>query len=173
MRTDRTDAILKISIGILLVLLAGVIANSFREKVVRVGDRAPDFSIVTDSGKRVTRGNFGGRLLVLNFWATWCPPCIEEMPSLDEFQKQLAPSGVVVLGVSVDTNEPAYREFLQKAKVSFQTARDPQAGISSEYGTFKFPETYVINADGKVVQKHIGAQSWTDANLIRSIRSLL
>ena len=76
---------------------------------------------------------------MLNFWATWCPPCVEEMPSLDEFQKRLAASGVVVLGVSVDTSEPPYREFLQKAKVSFLTARDPEAEISAEYGTFKYP----------------------------------
>ena len=124
-----------------------------------MGDKAPDFTITTDSGKQITRSDFGGRLLVLNFWATWCPPCVEEMPSLDEFQKRLAASGVVVLGVSVDTNEPPYRAFLQKARVSFLTARDPQASISAEYGTFKYPETYVIDSSGRVLQKHIGPGS--------------
>ena len=173
MSKNRTELGLKVCIGVLLVALAGVIVGAFHEKVVTVGDKAPEFTITTDSGKQVSRSDFGGRLLVLNFWATWCPPCIEELPSLVEFQKRLAASGVVVLGVSVDTNEQAYRAFLQKAGVSFLTARDPTASISSEYGTFKYPETYVIDANGRVLQKYIGAMLWTDEKLIRQIQSLL
>jgi cytochrome c biogenesis protein CcmG, thiol:disulfide interchange protein DsbE len=153
--------------------LAGVIVESLRDRVVTVGERAPEFNLTTDGGKQVSRSDFGGRLLVLNFWATWCPPCVDEMPSLDEFQRRLADSGVVVLGVSVDKSERAYRNFLRQARVSFLTARDPSASISSEYGTFKFPETYVIDAAGRVVQKHIGPMLWTDEKLIREIRSLL
>jgi cytochrome c biogenesis protein CcmG/thiol:disulfide interchange protein DsbE len=173
MGTNKTERILVFSIGVLLVALAGVIASSFREKVIRIGDKAPDFSIATDAGRTVSRANFGGRLLVLNFWATWCPPCIQEMPSLDEFQKRLRSSGVVVLGVSVDRDETAYKAFLQRAGVSFLTARDPGAAISAEYGTFKYPETYVIGADGRVLQKHIGPEVWTDETLINGIRALL
>ena len=170
---NKTDRFLQVSIVLLLVLLAGAIFDSMRDKIVGVGDRAPNFNIVADNGRRISRSDFGGRLLVLNFWATWCPPCIEEMPSLDEFQRRLAASGVVVVGVSVDTDERAYREFLQKAKVSFLTARDPAAEISAEYGTFRFPETYVIDSRGRVVQKHIGPEVWTNENLIRGIQSLL
>jgi cytochrome c biogenesis protein CcmG/thiol:disulfide interchange protein DsbE len=173
MATNKADIFLRISIGVLLAVLAGVIVGSLRETIVIVGDTAPDFEITTDSGKRITRADFGGRLLVLNFWATWCPPCIEEMPSLDEFQKRMAASGVVVLGVSVDKSEPEYRQFLQKAKVAFLTARDPQAVISAEYGTFKYPETYVIDSKGRVLQKHIGARLWTDEKLIQQIQALL
>ena len=156
-----------------MALLAVTIYDALRDKVVGVGDRAPEFRITTDSGRTVSRSDFGGRLLVLNFWATWCPPCVQEMPSLDEFQRRLAPSGVVVLGVSVDKSERAYKQFLAKAKVSFLTARDPSAEISGEYGTFKYPETYVIDSRGRVVQKHIGAEVWTDDNLIRQIQALL
>jgi cytochrome c biogenesis protein CcmG, thiol:disulfide interchange protein DsbE len=173
MATNKADIFLRISIGVLLAVLAGVIVGSLRETIVVVGDTAPDFEITTDSGQRITRADFGGRLLVLNFWATWCPPCIEEMPSLDQFQKRMASSGVVVLGVSVDQSEPEYREFLRKAKVSFLTARDPRAAISAEYGTFKYPETYVIDSKGKVLQKHIGARLWTDEKLIREVQALL
>ncbi len=173
MNPNKTERVLKASIALLLVLLAGAIYDSMRDKVIGVGDRAPNFSIVADNGRRVTRSDFGGRLLVLNFWATWCPPCIEEMPSLDEFQRKLAGSGVVVVGVSVDTDEQAYRQFLQKAKVSFLTSRDPAAEISAEYGTFKFPETYVIDSRGRVVQKHIGPEIWTNEDLLRSVQSLL
>jgi peroxiredoxin len=173
MQSVKTERVLQALIGILLLAVSYVIYDSFQERIVNVGDTAPDFSIVTDSGRKVSRSDFGGRLLVLNFWATWCPPCIEEMPSLDEFQKRLGPQGVVVVGVSVDRSEKAYRDFLQRAKVSFLTARDPEAGISADYGTFKYPETYVIDASGKVVQKHIGPMLWTDEKLISDIRSLL
>jgi peroxiredoxin len=95
------------------------------------------------------------------------------MPSLDQFQKRMASSGVVVLGVSVDTSEPQYREFLRKAKVSFLTARDPQALISAQYGTFKYPETYVIDSRGIVLQKHIGTRLWNEEKLIQEIQALL
>lgn len=173
MSTNKTDRILGISIGILALALAGTIAYTLRERVVRVGDKAPDFAVVTDSGQRVTRSSFGGRLLVLNFWATWCPPCIQELPSLNELQERLGRQGLVVLGISVDTDERAYREFLAKTQVRFQTARDPEAKISSSYGTYRFPETYVIDERGRVVQKHIGARVWSDERLLEQFRSLL
>lgn len=169
----KTERFLQISIGLLLVLLAAVIADGFREKVVNVGDKAPDFRVVTDNGRTLTPSDFGGKLLVLNFWATWCPPCVQEIPSLDEFQKQLSRSGVVVLAVSVDKSEQEYRAFLAKTKVSFLTARDPAAEISGDYGTFRYPETYVIDAKGRVVQKHIGSEVWTNENLMQTVRALL
>lgn len=173
MRTVKRERFLIVLIGVLVVALGYVIADSFREKIVAVGDTAPDFAVSTEGGRTVTRSNFGGKLLVLNFWATWCPPCIEEMPSLDEFQRRLAADGVVVLGVSVDRSETAYRQFLQKARVSFLTARDPSASISASYGTFRYPETYIIDGSGKVVLKHIGPQNWADERFVREIRSLL
>ncbi len=173
MRAVKRERFLIVLIGVLMVALGYVIAGSFREKIVAVGDAAPDFTVTTEGGRTVTPSSFGGKLLVLNFWATWCPPCIEEMPSLDEFQKRLASDGVVVLGVSVDRSETAYRQFLQKARVSFLTARDPSASISASYGTFRYPETYVINSSGKVVLKHIGPQNWADERFVREIRSLL
>jgi cytochrome c biogenesis protein CcmG/thiol:disulfide interchange protein DsbE len=173
MHMVKTELVLRAVIGILLAAVVFVIIGSFRERVTIVGDTAPDFSIVTDTGHTVTRSNFGGKLLVLNFWATWCPPCVQEMPSLDSFQKQFASSGVVVLGISVDKSEKAYRDFLRRANVAFQTARDPSAKISSDYGTFKYPETYIINTSGKVVQKIIGPTNWTDADTIRYVKSLI
>lgn len=172
-RTSVIDRALQISIVVLLGAFAYVIYASIHERIVNAGDRAPDFAITADNGRTVTRAEFGGKLLVLNFWASYCVPCIQELPSLDQFQRELADQGVVVLGVSIDKDPKAYKRFLDKYNVSFLTARDPDNKINSEYGTFKIPETYLINRDGKVVGKIINATNWVDDRMISYVKSLL
>jgi peroxiredoxin len=164
----------------LIVVLAGVliwqVTGTLEQRVIAVGDTAPEFKVTTDSGRTITATDFGGKLLVLNFWASWCPPCIEETPSLDVFTRKMAPEGVVVLGVSVDKNEPMYHRFLNHFQPAYEVSRDPEANISTSYGTFVFPETYVIDRSGKVVQKIIGEPEkgdWTDPELIARIRRFL
>ena len=139
-------------IGLLLAVFVYVIFDSFHERLVEVGDSAPDFSITTDNGRTITNSNFGGKLLVLNFWATWCPPCVEETPSLSRFAAQYQDKGVVVLAVSVDRDEKAYRKFLDKYRPAFLTAREDK--VHADYGTFMYPETYIIDASGKVLRKY-------------------
>ncbi len=173
MQSSGKERPLYILMAILLVALSAVVADTIRDRVIVVGDNAPRFSVTTDSGKTISRTDFGGRLLVLNFWASWCQPCIDEMPSLNTFQKGLAGNGVVVLGLSVDHNEKAYRNLLNRFPVAFQTARDPSADISASYGTFKYPETYVINTKGEVVEKFIGPQNWNDPRVVNRIKSML
>jgi peroxiredoxin len=173
MRAVKTERLLQAVIAGCLAVLVWLIYDTFAEKVVVVGDKAPEFSITTDNGRTVTRSSFGGKLLVLNFWATWCPPCVEEMPSLDQFQKTFAGSGVVVLGVSVDQNHAAYQQFLSRVKVAFMTARDPKGDIPAEYGTFKYPETYIIDSSGRVVEKIVGPTNWTDPQMMSRVKSLL
>jgi cytochrome c biogenesis protein CcmG, thiol:disulfide interchange protein DsbE len=173
MDSVKIDRFIKAAIGVLLIVLVAVIYHSIRERIVGVGDRAPFFSITTDAGRTISTSDFGGRLLVLNFWATWCPPCVEEMPSLDQFQKTLADEGVVVLGISVDKEEQAYKAFLSRAGVSFHTARDAEARINADYGTFKYPETYIIDTRGRVLRKYIGPEDWMDERMLRDVRSLL
>jgi peroxiredoxin len=173
MHSAKTDHFLKAGIVVLTALLVFVVYISIHERIVDVGDSAPDFSIKADDGRVITAGNFGGRLLVLNFWATWCQPCVEEVPSLDQFAKEMAGSGVVVLGVSMDTNPKLYHDFLSRTHISFLTARDPDAKISADYGTFKYPESYIIDSKGKVVQKIIGATNWTDGSMVNAVKSFL
>lgn len=173
MRGSSTDRVLVLLLVMLFGTFLYTIRHSFEQRIIEAGDTAPSFAVTTENGKKITRSDFGGKLLVLNFWATWCPPCIEEMPSLNEFAQQFSKDGVVVLGVSIDANEQLYRRFLQQNRLAFQTARDPDAGIAAEYGTFKWPETYIIDTKGKVVEKHIGPRNWTDPALIASVRKHL
>lgn len=169
----KSNRALLLVLAIVFAAFLYTIHDLFEQRIVEAGDSAPKFSITTESGNRITNSEFGGRLLVLNFWATWCPPCIEEMPSLNEFARTMQPQGVVVLGVSIDRNEKAYKTFLERNQLALQVARDPEENISSSYGTFKWPETYVIDRTGKVVQKYIGPRVWTDPGIVNSIRSLL
>lgn len=170
---QRTDSILLASITLLALALVWVVAGTLEARVVNAGDTAPDFTITTDRGRTITRDNFGGKILVLNFWATWCAPCIEELPTLDAFQRQFAPQGVVVLGVSIDRNEKIYRSFLERAQLSFQTARDPDANLSASYGTFQVPESYILDRSGKVIEKVISNQNWMDPEFLARMRRLL
>ena len=173
MQSVKTDRYFKAAIGVLLVALVFVIYDSVRERVIGVGDTAPDFRITTDSGRTISAANFGGKLLVLNFWATWCPPCIEEMPSLDQFQKTLAAKGVVVLGISVDKNEQAYKAFLSKAGVSFRpraTRRPRSTPITARSST---PKPTSSTRAAKWCGSIIGPENWTDENMLNDVRSLL
>ena len=153
--------------------LAYVVSGSLEEPVTRVGDKAPHFKVVTESGKTITPADFGGKLLVVNFWATWCPGCVAEMQALDRFQRELASQGVVVVGISMDANEALYKRFLTQYPLSIQTTRDPSWAISASYGTFQLPETYIIDRSGHVVQKVIAAKNFMEPAFLESIKKLL
>ncbi len=171
MQPAKVDRILRVSIGLLTVALVYVIYAGIYERVVVAGDSAPRFSVKTDTGRTVSLSDFGGRLLVLNFWASWCPPCVEETPSLSRFAQEYGKKGVVVLGLSVDHDEKAYREFLQKFQPTFLTARDFK--VHEDYGTFMYPETYIIDAKGKVLKKIAEPADWMAPGVTQYIDSLL
>jgi len=137
----------------------------------RIGSTAPDFKI-TDSQRTVELGQLRGKPVLLNFWATWCPPCVEEMPSLVQLQKQLG-GKVTILAVSEDADEGAYKQFVRDHNVDLLTVRDTGGLKTSEiYGTFKYPETYVIDRDGKIVRKFIGATDWTSPDIVDYLNKL-
>jgi cytochrome c biogenesis protein CcmG/thiol:disulfide interchange protein DsbE len=167
------DRLLAGAIVLLAAALIYVVSGTLDVRVTNAGDQAPDFKIVGDSGRTYTRSDFGGKLLVLNFWASWCAPCVKEAPSLDAFQRTMATEGVVVLGVSIDTNDKRYQQFLKRFRISYPTARDPEANVSSSYGTFLIPETYIIDSTGKVREKVISDQNWMDPDFINRIKAML
>lgn len=159
--------------GLALAGFIFAIKDSFVQRVVEQGDRAPGFEFTTENGRKISASDFGGKLLVLNFWATWCPPCVEETPSLSQFAKTAEKDGIVVVAVSIDKNESAYRRFIQQVQPGFMTTRDPEAEIPARFGTFKWPETYIIDRDGRVRQKYISNRNWMDPAILTEIRSYL
>lgn len=171
MQSVKTETILRVAIGLLVVALVFVIYAGIHERVVVAGDTAPEFRITADNGRTISVPGFGGKLLILNFWASWCQPCIQETPSLSRFAQMYAGKGVVVMGVSVDKDEKAYRNFLQRFSPAFLTARDLQ--IHEEYGTFMYPETYIIDPQGKVLKKIAEPADWMDPQVTQYIDSVL
>jgi len=170
---NNTDRLL---LGLIVVLAAGliwVVSGTLEQHVTVAGDTAPDFRVLTESGRTISPSKFDGKLLVLNFWATWCPPCVEETPSMNQFADLMRSKGVVVLAVSVDRNEGNYKRFLKKYNVAYETSFDPEADVSASYGTFQFPETYIIDKNGKVIEKIISNQNFTDPEFVDHITKLL
>jgi cytochrome c biogenesis protein CcmG, thiol:disulfide interchange protein DsbE len=170
-QSSKIDKLLRGAILVLTVAFVYVISTAIHQRVVVAGDSAPEFAISTDSGRTVTLPNFGGKLLVLNFWASWCGPCAEETPSLNRFTQEYADKGVVVLGISVDKDPKAYANFLQKFQPAFLTARESKT--HEEYGTFMYPETYIIDTHGKVLRKYAEPVDFMSADNISFINSVL
>jgi cytochrome c biogenesis protein CcmG/thiol:disulfide interchange protein DsbE len=143
-------------LGFTTLLLAGCYSGS---RPPRIGSPAPDFT-VQDADRKISLSDLHGKLVVLNFWATWCAPCVEEMPSLVQLQQRMKNKGVTVLAVSVDVDDSAYHKFLTDHKIDLLTARDPDQKSNRLYGTFRYPETYIIDRNGVVRRKFIGAVDW-------------
>jgi len=168
----NTNNILRSLLALLTAAFLGVIVFSLRDTSAKEGSHAPQFSITTDQGDRITPAEFGGKVLVLNFWASWCQPCVQEIPSLNAFQKRFAKDGVVVVAVSIDKNPQKYRDFLKRIPVVFETARDPRADLSAEYGTYQVPETYVIK-NGRILRKFAMGEDWTSDDMVQYIQGVL
>jgi len=159
-----------LSIAVLVCLLLAL-SGCYSGSRPRIGSIAPDFT-VQDSQNKVTLSQFHGQVVVLNFWATWCAPCVEEIPSLVAMQRRMKDKGVTVVAVSVDVDENAYRQFVRDHKVNLLTVRDPDQKSNALYGTSKFPETYVIDRNGVMRRKFIGAVDWTEPEITEFLGKL-
>ena len=137
----------------------------------RIGANAPDFT-VQDSDHKVSLSQFRGQVVVLNFWATWCPPCVEETPSLVQMQSRFRNKGVVVLAVSIDADDAAYHKFLKDYNVNMVTVRDEEQKAAQLYGTSGWPETFIIDRNGIVQRKFIGPVDWSSPEITDYLRKL-
>jgi peroxiredoxin len=130
-----------------------------------IGDPAKDFTI-QDADHTVSLNQFRGQIVILNFWATWCPPCVEELPSLIAMQERTRAKGIVVLGVSIDVDGDAYHRFLKLRNVNFVTVRDPDEKVATMYGTSGWPETYIIDRQGVLRRKFVGPVDWNSPEVM-------
>lgn len=140
---------------------------------LQAGERAPDFTL-----EKVTSGAFSlredrGHVVLVNFWASWCPPCVAEAPSLEKFAQQMRPLGVRVIGVSVDQNLSELQKFIAKYHLTYPILRDPNQRTMRRFGTYKIPETYILDRKGRLADKIISDTDWEDPRMIRFVDALV
>jgi cytochrome c biogenesis protein CcmG/thiol:disulfide interchange protein DsbE len=167
----------KVVTGLAFAVVAAALyvlaAPSYRQGEPSIaGSRAPDFPLTLD-GNSTHLSALRGKVVVLNFWASWCQPCVEEAPSLNRLQQHIAPLGGTILGISIDEDPAGYERFLQTQGVNYPTYRDPSKSIATQYGTNMWPETYILTRDGHIGKKVVGPQEWDSAEFTSYIQRLL
>ncbi len=143
-------------------------------KIIQEGDQAPSFSLAGANGGQVSLSDYRGKVVMVHFWATWCPPCVEEMPLLEKLYKALSGPDFQLLTVNVDEGgADVVTGFMAKNGLTLPVLLDPRKSISKLYGTFKFPETYIIDRNGMVKYKVIGARDWTQPATVKALQDLI
>jgi peroxiredoxin len=138
------------------------------------GSDAPGFSLPRlDGDAPFDLASLRGRVVLLNFWATWCKPCEEEMPAMERLHQALAGSPFDLLAVSVDSGEQEVRAFRDRLGLSFPILLDPQKQVSKRYQTFRYPESFLIGRDGVIVERYVGPRDWSEPLYVERIRELL
>jgi len=164
-----------IIVGLLAgALFAGMVLTPALEPV-SVESKAPDFEAV-NLATRDTVGldDYRGDVMLLNVWATWCPPCVEEMPSMQRLYEELGPHGLKVVAVSVDhIDSDDVRRWIEDRGFTFDALHDQSAEIEHVYQTTGVPESFVIDREGVIVKKVIGAAQWDHPTQVALMRRLL
>jgi cytochrome c biogenesis protein CcmG/thiol:disulfide interchange protein DsbE len=124
------------------------------------GKPAPDFSLTLFEGRNIRLSDFRGKVVFLNFWASWCPPCRAEARLLEQSWQRYKDQGVVFLGIDMQDTEEAARRFIQEFGVTYMNGRDPNNRIAINYGVYGIPETFFIDKEGLITYKHIGGLNW-------------
>jgi cytochrome c biogenesis protein CcmG, thiol:disulfide interchange protein DsbE len=135
----------------------------------QAGQPAPDFT-VSDGSTSIHLASYRGQVVLLNFWWSSCGPCIEELPSLIELHHD-NPS-LAILGVSIDSDPDAYTRFLVRRHVDFTTVRDPSQSTAALFHTRMWPETYIIDRQGFIRRKFVGATDWSSPEVRAYLKSL-
>ncbi len=157
----------------LLTILASLGCNK-RELPAVEGNQAPDFTLLDLSGRPVQLSSLRGKVVLLNFWATWCPPCREEIPSLVQLNKAMQGKPFQMLAVSVDEGgKDAVQAFFAKKGVTLPALLDGDGKVSRVYGTTGVPETFVIDAKGVIMKKVMGPLDWSSVEVVSYLQELI
>jgi len=165
-------------LGPIGLILAGGILLAFAFPSYRQGEpslagrKATEFNFQL-AGQPAHLKDLQGKVVLLDFWASWCPPCLEEAASLNQLQQDISQRGGVILAISEDEDQAAYEKFIQENHVNFPTYRDPTKKIKESYGTVMIPEAYLIDRHGKIARKIVGGQNWQSPEVKASIDTLL
>ena len=165
------------TIALALLVVAGALWVVFgaERRVSPVGEGlpAPDFTLPQLDGGEITLSSLRGRVVLLNFWATWCKPCEEEMPAMERLHTKLGGPDFELLAVSVDEGDEEVRAFRDRLALHFPILRDADKSVATAYQTYRFPESWLIGRDGTVVARYIGPRDWDGPTYLERIRRLI
>jgi len=162
---SKTNALKAAVLMVILGSAGYLIWRQHQDRPVAIGESAPNFTVPAFPSGTLDLKSYQGQIVVLNLWATWCPPCVEETPSLVQFAEKMKEHGVIVLGISVDEDPKALQDFINANHISYPIGRDPDRSLSARFGTFQFPETYILDRHGKLAEKVIGPTDWSDERM--------
>ncbi len=170
MRPGVWAVVAAVAVAALLAMYAG----SSTPQAVGRGVPAPDFSLPSLTGDRIVDlDSLSGKVVLVNFWATWCKPCEDEMPAMERLYRTLSGSGFELIAISVDDDRALVDRFASRLGLSFPILLDPQHEAAKAYQTFRFPESLLVGRDGVVVERYIGSKDWDAAAYVARIRRLL
>jgi cytochrome c biogenesis protein CcmG/thiol:disulfide interchange protein DsbE len=161
-----------------VVVLAGALfaflSRDTTPPPLAAGQAASDFTLPPlEGGAPVTLSSLRGKVVLLNFWATWCKPCEEEMPSMERLHRQLEGQPFALLAVSVDADSAEVKAFRERLGLSLPILLDPEKKVSTAYQAFRFPETVVIDAKGVVAGHFIGPRDWDSPTYVERLQALI
>jgi peroxiredoxin len=160
--------------GVALAAALAVLTRPSLPEPVGRGSRAPEFALPRlGDGARVSLADLRGRAVLLNFWATWCKPCEDEMPAMQRLYGELAGDGFELLAVSVDDDPEDVGAFVERLGIGFPVLLDPDEDVARAYQTYRYPESLLIDGEGRVVERFVGPKEWDAAPYVARIRRLI
>lgn len=170
-------AIIGIVVAIIVIaVLFAILGQRHKFEPVLEGKNAPDFALPDLKGKMVKLSDYRGKVVFVNFWATWCKPCEEEMPSMQRMYEALKKQyqNFELLAVSIDSKEPdAVEAFAKKYEVTFPVLHDKKGKIKEMYKTTGVPETFIVDQNGVIAEKVWGPRNWSKKDSVKTIIELL
>ena len=170
--------ILGMFLGVILILKNS--SAESRNEILSLGVQeyttpieARDFTLKDLDNKRISLKNYRGKVVMLNFWATWCTPCRLEMPSMEKLHRQFKDKGFVVLAVAAGEKAEGVTAFVKEYHITFYTLLDTDQGVAEEYKVWALPTTYFINAEGKIIGRVNGSRDWSAKEATQYISSIL
>jgi peroxiredoxin len=133
----------------------------------------PEFAGVTSEGKNASLAGLRGRVILLNFWATWCQECRTEMPMFEQLHRELSAQGLAVVGINAREGTPTIRDYAKDLGLTFPLILDPKGKINTAYGVIGLPTTFLIGRDGRPVALAIGPREWNGKPARTLIETLL